>query len=511
MTSKTIETKINKAWRQACSEVGIPKKIIKCYTSTNTEMPVFYHLIKTHKPGPELHIRPIVSNRRGPSHKLSWMLCRLLKPLLKTVPSHLDNSLQLLNDIRNRPDSSMNKKYPFSLDVVSLYTSVPQDEAIEVLNDRLQESPLRIPFNAAQVSSLLTVILRNVYFQYNDKVYRQISGLPMGNNISAILAILYMDRLERQVITSFHQLGLYKRYVDDIFILTDDKEAADEIHTRINNVDPHIKFEIEHPVNGALSLLDFTVTLQRDGEAHFCFYRKEAKKNTFIHRRSAMPEACKTNSIMNEIARIEERCTTDEDKRENINTFRQQLSTRGYKNDKPHNTRTDRRNYSNDRAAHAQYHYFEFPYVNEATHRAINRVFKTAQLPVRTYCKNRNLRSLLSRKREDGECTMPNCSIQSKLCNKKNCVYSLTCVAGRAEYIGSTKRTLHQRVKEHLTSPTSSVYQHRAKCKGDFETNIISTDPTTNRLRVKEAIAIRERRPAINSKSECDELLHLIF
>ena len=101
--------------------------------------------------------------------------------------------------------------------------------------------------------------------------------------------------------------------------------------------------------------------------------------------------------------------------------------------------------------------------------------------------------------------------MQSNLCRKKNCVYSAICEACQAEYIGSTKRTLHQRIKEHLNSPTSSVYRHRSVCKADFTISVVATDSTTNRLRIKEAITIRERKPSINTKSESDELLHLIF
>lgn len=97
---------------------------------------MFYHLIKIHKPDPDLRIRPIVSSR-GPSHKLSWLLSRLLKSLLRTVPVNLENSLELLNEIRNRPESSKEKAYPFSLDVVALYTSVPQSDAVKILEEKL--------------------------------------------------------------------------------------------------------------------------------------------------------------------------------------------------------------------------------------------------------------------------------------------------------------------------------------------------------------------------------------
>ena len=223
-----------------------------------------------------------------------------------------------------------------------------------------------------------------------------------------------------------------------------------------------------------------------------------------------MLETCKNNSIKNEIARIEEKCTTIDDQRENVNAFLQQLSERGYEDTKRHSAPAGHRDRSKQPTP-KQHCYFEFPYVNEAVHQAVKRVFRTAQLPVRIYCRNSNLRSLLRRKNNNVQCSMPGCSVQSALCEKKNCVYSMRCAACQSEYIGSTKRVLHKRIKEHLNSPGSSVYRHRAMCKSDFEISIVTTDSITNRLRIKEAITIRERNPTINSKSESDELLHLIF
>ena len=111
----------------------------------------------------------------------------------------------------------------------------------------------------------------------------------------------------------------------------------------MNNEDPSIKFELEHPENTTLSLLDFSVTLLHNGEAKFCYYKKKARKNTFIHQKSAMPEACKNNSIKNEIKRIKEKCTTKEDQQVNVNTFREQLVARGYQKSS-HNAPKRRRN-----------------------------------------------------------------------------------------------------------------------------------------------------------------------
>ena len=91
----------------------------------------------------------------------------------------------------------------------------------------------------------------------------------------------------------------YKRYVDDVLILTSNRETAEEIFNKFNSEDPYIKFEIEHPDNNnSFALLDFRVTIT-EGKSDFCFYKKLAKKNTFPHVKSAIPRECKLNTVRN--------------------------------------------------------------------------------------------------------------------------------------------------------------------------------------------------------------------
>ena len=100
MPAKTIENKINNTWKDICQRKNIPRRVERSYKSTNTDLPRFYHLIKTHKLQQGIHIRPIVSNTNGPTSRLSWLMSHLLKPLLADIPAHLENSLELMNNIQ---------------------------------------------------------------------------------------------------------------------------------------------------------------------------------------------------------------------------------------------------------------------------------------------------------------------------------------------------------------------------------------------------------------------------
>ena len=211
MTAKTIENKVNLVWKNICSRNKFPPFVVKSFVASNTDLPKFYHLIKTHKTGPNIKIRPIVSNINGPTQRISWLLSKALKPLLTSVPAHLENSYELIERIQDG-DSNNNKTlpYPCSLDVVSLYTSIPTQEAIDNTVSRIEHSTFHL--SRLDVAELLNVTLNNMYFIFEDRIFRQTEGLPMGSSISGILAILFMDKLEQIALSSHRFISPYKRY-----------------------------------------------------------------------------------------------------------------------------------------------------------------------------------------------------------------------------------------------------------------------------------------------------------
>ena len=151
--------------------------------------------------------------------------------MLEDVPAYLENSLQLIECLKSR-DNTTNTQfpYPFSLDVVSLYTSIPLEEAIENIINRISTSIMSL--TKEDIKELLIVTSLTCFSHSN--VFCQIEGLPMGSSVSGILAILFMDKLERMALLSYRFISLYTRYVDDIYAQTINEEHADEIHRIMN-------------------------------------------------------------------------------------------------------------------------------------------------------------------------------------------------------------------------------------------------------------------------------------
>lgn len=520
MASSTIEDKINSTWSRVCVEAKLSTRIRKNLLTRNSTLPKFYHLIKTHKNSPEIKIRPIVSNVNGPTAKMAWLMATILQPLVHTVPAHLNNSLDLIEQISTIPDDIKKVyKYPFSLDVVALYPSIPPDQAIRNIEQKLENH--QIPLYGLQrehISEILTTILGNTFFTYKLRTYKQISGLAMGSSVSAILAILFMDSVEKLALHNYNNFSLFRRYVDDCLLITVSKEEAEIILCKMNNINPHIKFEIEFPdQHNTLNLLDFSLNIDTtSGATTFNFYKKSAKRDVFPHFDSAIPLKQKQNIIANEVRRIKQRCTHKTDFLQHCCNLRNVLSTRGYppriieratrtaESSEGRPTRTSRNN--------QKFFYLQLPFLDEHTTRLIRKLFKYQELPVRVYHKSYTLRRALKRNDPPRNCTIKDCRVNDpKLCFRQSVVYKLKCNACSAEYIGSTLRCLHTRIQEHNKNNGSSIFQHSQVCGGNYTISVLAKENDLVNLRIREGILIQKLKPSINSKTELCSNLNLIL
>ena len=85
----------------------------------------------------------------------------------------------------------------------------------------------------------------------------------MGSPISSIKSEIFLQHLEMQYIENIKNqfnIKFYGRYVDDIFILYDNKsDNSDNILNEFNNIHPSMKFTLEKQINCSLNFLDLTV------------------------------------------------------------------------------------------------------------------------------------------------------------------------------------------------------------------------------------------------------------
>ena len=128
--SDALRLKVNKTLKGILTKHDISTTFINnLQTPTTARTQHFYGLPKTHKTN--LKIRPIVSACGGIFDHLGWFLQQLLKPLLSHVKAHLNSTTDLLARFNAIEESKLSGTIPISFDVVSLYTNINVEEAIE--------------------------------------------------------------------------------------------------------------------------------------------------------------------------------------------------------------------------------------------------------------------------------------------------------------------------------------------------------------------------------------------
>ena len=63
--------------------------------------------------------------------------------------------------------------------MVSLYTSVPVEDALAVVRDKLLLEAAPSPLQTRDVVTLLSTVFKLTYFTFEGRIYRQKAGLPI--------------------------------------------------------------------------------------------------------------------------------------------------------------------------------------------------------------------------------------------------------------------------------------------------------------------------------------------
>ena len=280
-------------------------------------------------------MRPINSCIGSPCYEISKHLASLLK-MLYNKDHTVKNSKEFVDFVttqRVEKDEQI-----VSFDVTSLFTSIPVDLALEIVKFELESTDAwskHTKLTAKQIYDLVKFVLKNSFFVFEGKYYHQISGCAMGSPVSAVIAELVMQRVEKIALeTSPVPVRWWKRYVDDSNACLKQADIQ-AFHNHINTINKNIQFTIEIPEvrNGeqSIAFLDTEVITDSAGLVKVKVFRKNAHTDKYL----AFDSHCSKNDKKTVVKTLMDRAKSipsDNDlKKDEINRVKKVLSLNGYK------------------------------------------------------------------------------------------------------------------------------------------------------------------------------------
>lgn len=453
-----------------------------------SRVPRLYGLPKIHKAGRPL--RPIVSAVDSPTQPLAKYLAKMLQPHSVTAKSYVKNAahlVSLLRDMKLGPDDLL-----VSFDIVSLFTKIPVDEAINTI-----KAKLNLPDFFA---GLLRHCMSSTYFVFDGHFYEQVEGAPMGSPLSPVVANLFLEDFETRALDSAaDKPSCWLRYVDDTFVVW--PHGPDKLQNflrHINSVHPNINFTMETEVNNKLPFLDCLVLKKPDGTLGHTVYRKPTHTDRYLHATSHHPGS-QLRSVANSLAHRSKTIADADHLDQEARHLRLALRQNGFSHGdfmKAWNLEPAKANADPEPSAVAF-----LPYVSGTTDR-IARLLATA-----------NIKTVFTADRKIGEMLR---SVKDRIPLEEKGVYEVPCGDCEKTYVGQTSRHMSTRLREHRRAvdqgqSTSSLFQHFEKTAHtiDFDgiKSLAAVSHYTART-IREAIEIERRPHNMNKRDDSIRLAH---
>ena len=152
----------------------------------------------------------------------------------------------------------------------------------------------------------------------------------MGSPVSAVVANIVMEDIESRAIkTSFCSPRLWKRYVDDIFVLIEQRHSTN-FADLINKVESSIKFTMETETNGSIPFLDVLVKRGTMGQISTSVFRKATHTDWYLNYRSEHPLQHKRSVVNTLLHRADTICNDEKERQAEIAIVKTSLIENGY-------------------------------------------------------------------------------------------------------------------------------------------------------------------------------------
>ena len=239
--------------------------------------------------------------------------------------------IQSINNLNKRKVAKSLSTFDFS----TLYTKIPHDKLINVLNEIIDfafkggtrdfikvynsgafwvktSSTNGTFYNKIQIKQSLKYLIDNSFFQVGSNLFRQVIGIPMGSDPAPFFANLFLYYYESKWLqslkTSDYQIarrfGNVFRYIDDLLAINDNGEFEKNY---LNIYPPELQLKKENCNNNTASFLDFQLFINDGSISTHLFDKRDSYSFKIVrlpYKSSTLPSKMFYSTISAELLRI---------------------------------------------------------------------------------------------------------------------------------------------------------------------------------------------------------------
>ena len=239
-----------------------------------------YWLPKIHKLS--IPLRPILSSVNHYSYRIAKFFTPFLTPI-STSSLVIKDSFSFVQELLSI-DINSDGVVMASFDVTSLFTNIPVDETIEIISDQIFANCMYLE-GSLTIHQTSISCCKNCHFTFNGRIYQQTDGVAMGSRFGPLFANIFMSFHGKSWLhnspSAFKPL-LYRRYVDDCFVLFKSFDLVPLFLNYPNHQHPNISFTSKLEKDSKLPFLDIEIS-RSNGKFSTSVYRKPTFTGLFTH------------------------------------------------------------------------------------------------------------------------------------------------------------------------------------------------------------------------------------
>ena len=317
----------------------------------------FYSIFKVHKEhqAPKTPpLRPIISGSGSITENLGVFVEHHIKETSTKHKSYLQDTphlLRVLDKINRGPKLPPNTILA-TVDIISAYQNIPQDDGIQCLEEALENRQIKeVP--SEYLAKVMDLIQRHNIFEFHENLYKQLIGCAMGIHPAPSYANTYLARridvkiedLARKYEQSGQgSLKMFKRFLDDILkLFIGSTKNLHKFFDEMNELHPTLKFTMIHTtLNGeseeekcrcenrnSIPYLDTQISIE-NGKLEIDLYKKPTDRNQYLLPSSCHPKETTKNLPFSCALRIVRICTKNGQRDLRLNELKQLLIRRQY-------------------------------------------------------------------------------------------------------------------------------------------------------------------------------------